>query len=621
MAHRNIDIARIIPEEFKDTPFARDLAAVMQSVIVEPFIDNLNQLLLSRQAGDDVQLESVNVSNPDFQYQVKDPFERGTLLVMEQGIKLFQEADPTSTAATVDMVDAITGDINGSVNHDTRTVSMSIAGASPSNPVSVEVVYLTKYSMDAGTLDSLRQSLGLFIDTTGLTTEEDSRRLIEALPYYYETSHSKRFVQFLGYTANVLFTMKELYCRMNAYPEYGDKFTLEEVNDLGFSKWSHEIEAPRICACVVGQVDRKEFYGVEIDSLYISNDDTLLIEDDGRKIIVKHEEPEESENTNTQTDENNPVIGGGLLGLGLPSGGSSGPTRIKGGTTSTATWDYTNNSKMYVEFKLSEFSGEEPNSIEEEEVITFTIYVTNETRLVQQIELRAFASRSDVYFKNKAFPVPDGDPDNDPYQYSRTQTEFAFTSSFTRKDDVFGISLDRDTNSVMVFIKRADSNVIDTAGPFTNIPLLNGDYRAGVDVNLTTNDATILFRTNAQIEPCQTDIDPYKIEIPLPLNNYDWCGNHIGAYSEIPSDVWYKTSFVALEYDDEKFFENVPDYVNLFEKITQLFYQLAPIQLVLESIVARRNREKRFKIYGGYSKVEKQLIKTDTTTVTGVTPL
>lgn len=101
-------------------------------------------------------------------------------------------------------------------------------------------------------------------------------------------------------------------------------------------------------------------------------------------------------------------------------------------------------------------------------------------------------------------------------------------------------------------------------------------------------------------------------EVSLPTSEAD--------YALLTPNVWYRTSFVRLEYDDEVFFKNVGAEVDLFQKITQLFYQLAPIQMVLESILAKRRRELPHRIRAGVILASHYKVNTDSASVAGVNP-
>lgn len=591
MAHRGIDIKKIIPEEFKETPYFEDLAGVMQAAIVDPFIDNLNQLMLSRQAGDDVQSETLTVTAPALVHQTDDPFERGSLLVMQDGLNLYIESSPEGTGEIDTLVDAVTAETVGTVNHTNRTISLQVTGASVSTPVDVEIVYLTKYSMDAGTLDSLRQSLGLFIDTTGLTTEEDTRRLIESLPFYYETSHSKRFVQFLGYAANVLFRMEELYCRLNAFPDYGDKYTLAEAQAEGFSQWVHEVELPGLCPCVSTMGNVSDVLGERYNQIYdVYPFRDMLILDDGKTVRAD------------LADNNDP------------------PQYYSNTAVSTTPWLDSMGDRVVFEFHIAEHTNNSAYSVEDFEYFQLGIAITNEERLLQQIFFDS-QGRGRTFLKSDSVSIPNSTTDGNTPQ-SQTYDSNDLTGVRIRQGDTIQIAIDRQYYVMTVGIMKEGSNVVDTYTLHFST-FLKGDIRAYFNVGTVTNNIAVNFRTNARIDkPCtSTEVDPFKMVIPTLPGYVDWCGKPTGHYSLFANDIWYKTSFVSLEYDDEKFFENVPSHVNLFEKITQLFYQLAPIQLVLEAIVAKRSRKHDFKLRGGVFGVERHTIETDNTSVNGVNPL
>lgn len=570
MAYRGIDVTKIIPEEFRETPYFQDLADAIQKIIVDPFINNLNELMLIRQAGDDIQTESVTVTSPAFVYQLSDPFDRGSLLVMERGINIFKESDPEGSGNTDSMINAVTGLSNGSVNHETRTLTMSFTGASPGNPINLEIVYLTQYSMDTEMIDHLRQTLGLFIDTTGLSTEEDSRRLIESLPFYYENSHSKRFVQFLGYAANVLFTMNELYCRVESFPNYGTKYTYDQMIEAGFGIWAHEMELPSLCSCVVGLASASNLIGTHplssLVSATLSNSDRTV---------------------------------------GFTDAG-------EGQVFTKTTWDYTAGDRVGIEGKVRAYNeNPSPGSGAYDQCELFLIGY-NDSEVLTRHAIRYDQNLGLIYRAEEFSPTP------------ATQQVVVNAAYVLNVNDVWSLSVNKSNNQVTIGVLKAGATIPVFYGPYSSIEIQDANHRSGLYGNVFNGaELELDLRTDASItDPCKltTQTEEFKMVFPFSLNHRDWCGNRIGRYGEIADTVWYKTSFISLEYDDEKFFENVPQYVNLFEKITQLFYQLAPIQLVLESIIAKRTREHRFKLRADVWMSMHQKVETDASTVAGVDP-
>ncbi len=240
MAGIDFDLKKFLPKEFQDSPFAQQMADTLQTVVADKVMASVNTLLRARDASTDTKGLTVQADASVVTFKLPDLFYRDSLKLMISGNKLVVEDPSTITDEVGTLINISTSTVEGSYNSATREITVNVDGASPANIIDVNVLYATEYDLDFEAMSKLRRSLGLHIDTTGFQDEASTRRMISDLPYFYQNSHSKKYVQYLSFVAGIKFDSEELYAKVNEFPQYGMKRSEAEMQLDGFNQWAHE---------------------------------------------------------------------------------------------------------------------------------------------------------------------------------------------------------------------------------------------------------------------------------------------------------------------------------------------------------------------------------------------